>query len=149
MPDFSQVLKQPAGVHKKPPVLPIGNYQGIVQKYEVGESSKKKTPLVRFYLGLTGWPENIPDSEKTYEGPDGAQVPIDLGKKQQRTEFYITPDALYRLDEFIRSCGIEPKGKDYDTLVPELVGARVLIDLDQQMGEKDPYNTVRAVTGAA
>jgi len=112
MVDFSKLLDKPAGEAKKPPVLPEGIYGVVIKGYSIDDKNKNKTPYVRFSVGYT-------------EGPEGVELDgIDLSKRQGRSDFYLTEDALYRLDEFIKSAGVEVKGKSYREIFPELTGTQ-------------------------
>lgn len=126
MPDFSSLLKKPAGEAKKPPALPAADYPGVIKSFELGDNNKNKTPYVRLVLGLMSVPDGIDPSE--LEG-------IDITKRQQRRDFYITDDALWRLDQFIRSTGIEMNGREYEEVLPELVGTQVTIEIQQYLNQ--------------
>jgi hypothetical protein len=155
MPDFSQLLRKPAGEAKKPPLLPSDDYPGVVKGHELGDANKNKTPYVRFSLGFTGWGENVPDSwDEVDEAGKVYQVTkadVDLSKRQQRRDFFFTDDALWRLDEFIRSCGIEAQGRSYEEILPELTGCPVLIEVQQQLNQtnNNMFNQVGKVVGTA
>ena len=133
MPDFSTLLRKPAGEAKKPPALPAGDYPAVIKSHEVGDQNKNRTPYVRFHVGLTGFPDSVSDDER--KGADGS--PIDLSKKQLRRDYFLTEDALWRLDEFIRSCGVESNGRSYEEVLPELVGASVLAEVQQYMNQSN------------
>lgn len=143
-PNFSHLLKRPAGKSKKPEALPAGLYPGVLKSFEYGDSNQKKTPYVRFHLGITGWADDVSENEKMQENADGKMEPIDLSKRQPRRDYYLTDDALWRLDEFLRELGIEPTGRSYEEVIPEAVGQTVTIELQQQLNEKtsEPYNQV-------
>jgi hypothetical protein len=144
MPDFSQLLKKPMADAKRPPALPVGDYPGVVKSYELGDQNKNKTPYVRFHLGLTGWPDSV--SEDEHSTPDGKA--IDLSKKQFHRDFYLTPEADWRLAEFLRSCGVADS--DFETAVPNAVGAQVLVEIQQYIGKDGEIgNQTNQVKGAA
>ncbi len=138
MPNFADLLNKPAGEAKKPPVLDAADYPGVIKTYEPGESSQKKTPFVRFNIGLTGWPEGAEPQLKE----DG--TPIDLSTKSLRRDYFLTPDAMWRLDEFLRGIGIELAGRSYMDVLPETVGAAVLVEVRQGMNQQnnDLFNEV-------
>lgn len=124
MPDFRSLLSKPAGKSVKPPQLPAGDYPGIVKKFELGESSKKKTPYVRFPAALMGWPEGA-------EPLPG----VDLAKRQAHVDFYMTEAAQWRLDDFIKSCGVDMEGRTYEDVLPEIVGKSVIVHMIQEPSE--------------
>lgn len=126
MPDFSKLLNAPAGEAKKPEPLLAGNYPGVIKSFEMGDNNKNKTAYVRFHLGLTGWPEG----QDPQTMPSGE--PMDLTKRGQlRKDFYVTEDALWRLDEFLREMGVNLAGRPYAEVLPETVGASVLVEVQQ------------------
>lgn len=129
MPDFSTLLKKPAGEAKRPPVLPIGDYQGVVRSHEVGDNNRNRTPYVRLGIVLTEWPDNVPAEDR----PEG----VDLNKRQLRKDFFLTDESLWRLDEFIRSCGIDPSSRVYEDVLPELVGQPVTVQVQHYMNQQN------------
>jgi len=140
--NFAHLLKRPALQAKKPEALPAGTYPAIITKYEFGDNNKNKTPYVRFMVKLTGWANDVPADEQDSS--------IDLSKRTMRRDFYLTDDSLHRLDDFIRSCGIVGEGKDYEEVLPELMGKDVEVEVQQYMSEKtgDIGNQIGAIKGA-
>lgn len=130
MVDFSALLRAPAGEAKKPSALPAGDYSAVIKSWEIGDNNKNKTPYVRFHIGVTGWPDHVDEESRQSEGK-----PIDLSKRQMRRDFFFG-DALWRLDEFIRSTGVEARGRTYEEILPELIGAPVIAEVQQYMNEK-------------
>jgi hypothetical protein len=145
MPDFSNMLRKPAGEAKRPKALPVGDYKGVVKSYELGDNNKNKTPYVRLGLVLTDWPETF----------TSADIPedVELSKRQLRKDLFTTEDSLWRLDEFIKSCGIVPDGRVYEEVLPELIGQPIVIDVRtyiNQAGEVgNAVETVIGVNGKA
>ena len=125
MSNFSELLKKPAFEAKKPEALVAGDYPGIITSKELGTSQQKNTPYVRYFVQLTEWPE----------GPDEADKTVDLSKRKLRRDFYFTDDALFRLDEFLRSCKIDGAGKAYEDLLDEVIGASVIAQVKQYMNK--------------
>jgi hypothetical protein len=138
MPDFSQLLRKPAGEAKRPKALPIGDYMGVIRSHEVGDQNRNHTPYVRFGVVLTEWPEGA-----------GPEEGVDLNKRQLRKDFYLTEESLWRLDEFIRSCGIEPNGRVYEEVLPELIGQPVTVEVQHYLNNStnEIGNTVGNVVG--
>lgn len=135
MPDFSHLLRRPAGKAVRPKALPMELYPGIIKGFEYGDSNRNKTPYVRFHLGLVGWPDSIPDSSRSQPNGDGTPEPIDLSKRRFRTDLYTTDDALWRLDEFLRSCGVDLDGRSYEELIPTVVGCNVTVEVQQYLNQ--------------
>lgn len=132
MVDFSKLLKKPAGEAKRPPALPVGDFLGLVKGHELKEAPQGKDydMIVRFSVALREWPDSVDSSDR--EG-------IDLAKRQMRRDFYIDsndPNGTWRLDEFIRSCGVEPNGRSYEEVLPDLTGSEVLVEVQQYMNER-------------
>ena len=136
-PNFSHLLKRPAGKAKKPEALPAGLYPGIIKSFEYGDQNKNKTPYVRFHLGLTGWPDDVSESDKSQPNGDGQLEPIDLSKRQPRRDFFLTDDAFWRLDEMLRSIGVEPAGRSYEECIPDAIGQNVIVEMQQYLNEKN------------
>ncbi len=134
--DFSSLLNKPAGKALKPAVLPAGDYKGVIKGREFGDNNQNHTPYVRFFLGLMEWPESIAESERGQLDDSGQFHPTDLSKKSLRRDFYYTEDALWRLDELIKSCGIDPAGRTYGEIVEELIGQHVTVEVQQYLNQK-------------
>lgn len=135
MPDFSSLLQAPAGQAPRPVTLTPGNYAGVIKSFELKEAppGKDYTKIVRIHIGVTGWPDNVADEDKQQKQVDGSFRPIDLSKRQLRRDYY--DNGLYRLDDLIRSCGIESNGRTYEEILPELKGAAVVAEVQQYMNQ--------------
>lgn len=128
MPDFSGLLKRPAGESKKPKLLVFGDYQGIIKGHsvEAAPAGKDYSAIIRIQVGLTDWPDSATEEDRQ-DDSTGTMKPIDLSKRQMRKDFYDT--SLFRLDDLIRSCGIEPNGRAYEEVLPELTGAPLVVTM--------------------
>lgn len=129
MVDFTSLLRKPAGEAKKPAALDAADYPAIIKSFEVGDNNKNKTPYVRFHVTPTGWPGD------PQLGEDGK--PIDLSKRNLRRDYFLTEDALWRLDEFISALGIDMSGRSYEEVLPELVGTQVTAEVQQYMNQQN------------
>lgn len=138
--DFKQLLSKPLDDVKKPPPLPAGTYFGAITKWEFGESPEKKTPYVRFFFLLQSPGPDIDVNELTG---------VDLAKRSPRKDFYITPDAEWRLKEFIESAGASTAGRSFASAIPDLQNRPVIIEVTQRSSKdgKDIYNDVGEVKG--
>lgn len=142
MVDIRSLLSVSADEVKKPPVLPRGTYHGFIEKYEGGESREKKTPYLRVFLKVQSADATIPADQ--LEG-------VDLSKKQFRKDYYLTPDALYRLKEMLDKVGVSTEGRQLAECVPELVMKPVMFEITQRASEdgKELYNDVGDISAAA
>jgi len=139
--DFSKLLSKNMDEAERPKPLPPGTYHGRVTKHSLDASKEKKTPYVRFELQVVSAGDGI--------DPDALDG-IDLSKKSLRKDFYLTPDADYRLKEFLKSCGIQTAGRSFAEALPEAINAPVLIDVTQRAatdGSGEFYNDVNKLAG--
>lgn len=155
MVDFSSLLRKPAGEAKKPPTLPAGDYPGVIKGKELGDNNRNRTPYLRLLVGLIGWPADAPTSwEEISESGERytvSQADVDLAKRQLRRDYYLTDDALFRLDDLIRSCGIDPQGRAYEEILEELIGQQVTVEVQQYLNQTTNQigNQVGKLAGAA
>lgn len=153
MTDFSAIARSAAGQAKKPPTMPPETYPGVIKSFAWGDDNKNKTPYVRLMLGFTGWPESMPESWDEFDDEKQKSFvverkDIDLATRQMRRDFYMTDDSKYRMDDFLKSMGInvgtEDAPRTYEETLPELIGAGVLIEVQQQLnpGTNKTYTQV-------
>jgi len=113
----------------------VEHYPGKIQSYEYGDSNANKTPYVRYQLSLTDWPDGVPEEKRYFKDREGNLVPINLQRVRLRRDFFLTDEALWRLDEFLRSCDVEPDGKDYAEVCPQVIGCDVVIEVQQYLNQ--------------
>jgi hypothetical protein len=98
-PNFTSILdEQPTEVNRPKP-LPEGTYVCIVGQPEEGQSSQKKTPFVKFPLRPISVLEDV--------DPAALEEVGGLDSKNLSTTYYLTPDSIFRLDEFHEHCGLD------------------------------------------
>jgi hypothetical protein len=99
-PNFASLLDEAPTEIVRPKPLPSGTYYGVVMGVpEEGRSSKKQTPFVKFSVRITSAGDDVDEQELEESGGiDDKVLPL---------TFYITEDAVYRLDEFHEQCGID------------------------------------------
>lgn len=103
MSDFRSLLDAEVTEVDRPKPLPAGNYVYNVGEYELKKSAKKGTDFVSITLTPVSAQEDV----------DAAELAACLGEKSlsdkpTKVDFYLTPDAVWRLDEFlIERLGIE------------------------------------------
>lgn len=136
MPDFTAWLSRPAGKAVRQPALPAENYPGKIQSYEYGDNNTNKTPYVRYQLSLTDWPDSIAEEKRYFKDRDGNAIPVNLSRVRLRRDFFLTDDALWRLDEFLRSCDVDPEGSDYGEVCPQVIGCDVTVEVQHYLNPR-------------
>lgn len=118
MPDFDNLLDAPVGDFKPPITVPPGHYKLRVDKHEMVKSGKKGTPGVRFHFNIVSALDDV-------DADDLAQVK-DIQKKNLREDFWLVEDAMFRLNDFFKACGLETEGKSTRRLLSDAVGNYVI-----------------------
>jgi hypothetical protein len=140
--NFRELLNVKADDVKAPAVLPEGTYYGNIDRYEFGESSKAKTPYLRYTVKFHSAGDDI--------SPDDLEG-IDLSSRKLSNNFWLTPDALFRLKDFISSLGIAVEGRTLEELIPETAGMGVIAYVTQRMNpdnpEDPPRNEIKSLKG--
>lgn len=99
-PNFSSILDESPSEVAVPVPLPQGTYLCVVQgspRYD--KSTKKGTDFVEFKLRPIAAEADVDEAELEDAGG--------LEGKLLNATFYLTEDAVYRLDEFHSHCGID------------------------------------------
>lgn len=97
-PKFGALLDRQIGTSERPKPVPPGTWEVLVTSHKFGESAQKKTPYVEFTFRL--------QSPKDDVDPDALDG-FDFRGKTVRDTFYLTEDAMFRLEEFLKACGME------------------------------------------
>lgn len=139
MASLEEILNRPSGEIKAPEAFPVGTYHCLVDGPPTpGKSSKKQTDFLQFKFKILS-PMGDVDAAKAAE----QQV---VGKIIN-ADFYITDDAVYRLNEFL----VDHLGIDNDNgniqlreLIASAPGKQVLVKLrhEQSQDGKRLYHRV-------
>lgn len=135
MPDFTAFLNRPAGKATRPPALAPEVYPGKITAHEYGDNNRNRTPYVRYQITLTDWPPSLPHEKRVYKDREGKEVDIDISRVRLRRDFYLTEEAFWRLDEFLRSCGVNLEGMSYEEACPQVIGADVKVEVQQYLNQ--------------
>lgn len=137
--DFHSLLAIPMDSIQRPKPWPSGTYFGIVTKNSFDKSAAKQTPYVRFEVRVHSAGEDV--DRALLEG-------VDLGKREMRKDYYLTPDALFRLKAFLESVGVTTSGRSLGEAIPDALNARVMLQVTQRTMENgDIINDVGDVRG--
>lgn len=133
---FGDILSRPATDFEAPPPIPVGEYVATVQGLpEYGQSTKKKTPQITFFLKLIEARDTV--DEKELEDAGG------LPERPMKYTLYATEDASYRIRQFCEHCGIEVSGKSLQEAIEETPGCQLLVSVGQEMAQ---YGSDRTFT---
>lgn len=140
--NFKELLSVNLDDVKAPAALPEGTYHGTITAFEYGDNNKNKTPYVRVSLKFHSHGPDI-------DAADMAE--IDLSQRKLSTDFYLTPDARFRLKDFLVSLGLKTDGASFDELIPEMVGQNVIAYVTQRFNperpDDPPRNNIKSVKG--
>jgi hypothetical protein len=127
-PHFASILDEAPTEVVRPKPLPEGTYLCVVGQPEAGKSSQKKTPFVKFPLRPVAALDDVDDAALSeVDGLEGKNLSI---------TFYITPDAIFMLDQFHEHCGInlsDPASRSIRN--QEVVNSQVLAVVTHRMSE--------------
>ncbi len=140
--DFKKLLSVNLDEVKAPAALPEGTYHGTIASFEYGDNNKNKTPYVRFGLKFHSAGNDVDPKD---------MADIDLSARKMSTDFYLTPDARFRLKDFLESLGMKTSGSTFDELIPEAVGQSVIAYVTQRFNperpDDPPRNNIKSVKG--
>lgn len=131
-PNFASILDEQPTEVKVPPPLPAGTYICVVQgQPEYGKSTQKQTDYVRFNLRPISALEDVDEDELTEIGGfDG---------KTLRVTHWLTPDAVFMLDQFHEHCGLDlSQPMSRKARNEEVVNAQVLAVVKHSAAKEGP-----------
>lgn len=107
-PNFASILDDSPTEVSRPKPLPAGTYLcRVIGTPRYDKSSKKQTPFVEFTLKLMAAEEDVDEDELAEVLGDSA-----LGDRVMTNTYYLTEDAVYRLDEFHQHCGLDLENEE-------------------------------------
>lgn len=130
-PNFASILSEsPKEVARRPPA-PVGTYLCIVGKSERGESSKKKTPFLKFPLKPISIMNDVDEEALAELGG--------LEELKLSVTFYITEEAIPMLDQFHANCGIDLENDPGDRFQrnEDVINSQVLAVVTHRIDETD------------
>jgi len=127
MNSFSDILDKPATEIDRPKPLPVGTYTWSIQGLPKHDKSREKqTPYVEFTCKCQGAMDDV-DEEALQEWATKSDGTMrQLTDYTARLTFYITPDSLYRLQEFLTHLGLDGEGKTTRQLIDETPNCQFL-----------------------
>jgi hypothetical protein len=133
---FESILDTPADSVERPKPLPVGTYDCIVRgQYEEGQSSQKKTPLVRFTYAFQSAGPDVDEEEleSMLTNKDGEKQ--SLSERTIKDTYYTTPDALFRLTDALEAMGIDLEGKSIRVALSETPNCSIRVQIGHRTSE--------------
>lgn len=134
--NFGELLSVQVESVVRPPVFPPGHYLSTILSHKLDTSSVKGTPYCEFEVKLISPQEDV--DEDLFEAAGGQEA---LDKKNAvNYKFYLTPDAFYRLREFLDDgLKLNVSGRNFDELLPEAENcqflAKIILTPQKKEGE--------------
>src|SRR6266566_2061794 len=105
---LSSILDRQTGDAERPKPLPVGTYRAIVVGApRFDKSSKKGTDFVEFTIKFLSAEEDVDQDDLATALTKKSGETVPLSAKTSRLTFYLTEDAVYRFDEFVKQCGLD------------------------------------------
>lgn len=125
---FGAILDTPSTAVERPKPLPAGTYHCVVDKqYKEGTTTRKGTEFIEFSLKPMSALDDVneEDLKASLTSADGSVKP--LSDKRIRATYYLTPDSIYRLNDFlINDLGIVQGKKKLRQMIGEAQNRQVL-----------------------
>ncbi len=128
--NFEDILSRSVDDIKPPPMLPEGTYLCVVQGLpEQIESSKKKTPGLRFKLQVVQPLEDVDPAELlAFEGGVGGKI--------VNHDQWVTEDSLFMLKQFVEHCGALEEGASLSACIDNVPNSSVLAFIKHETSDE-------------
>jgi len=137
MATVAEILKAKPTEVSRPKPLPTGTYHCMVKGHpEQGESNQKKTPFVRFMLQPMAIGDDVDEDalKIALTRADGSVV--GLQDQTIRATYYLTSNAVWRLEQYLEHLGFELDGKSsLEQMIAESNGRQCLATLKHTMND--------------
>ncbi len=137
--NFQDLLNTNAEDAVRPPARPGGTYRATLKAAADTLSSKKRTPGLE--MNFTDL-EPLSDVDTAAYEAYCASPAVKIEEDSMSDSFWLTTKSLYRLREFCEACGVAAKGKTILQMVGDSIGARVLLTVTQNVGDKGTYSQI-------
>jgi len=137
--NFAALLGQNVEAAERPKPLPMGTYTFVVKKHEFGESTQKKTPFVAFTVSPLALGADV----------DQALLPPNWTAKEMTLNYYLTPDAMFRLREFLEHLGIKISGRTFADAIPETMNQQFQGSVIHETSTRDPNAVYANISSTA
>ena len=142
-PNYNTLLDKTVGSAERPKAVPIGIYTGIITEMGFDQSSKKKTPYVRYSVKPLQPVSGV--DHDLFSAAGGADR---LNKMKLGLDFYLTEDAMWRLREFLEEAlRIDCTTRSFKEAIPYAVNQQITFVMDVAVSDdgKASYNQIKSV----
>ena len=136
---FSDLLNTPAEEAVRPPPRPGGTYRCTFKSSADTISRQKRTKGLEFTFSDF---EPLSDVDQGAYDNYVASPAVKPEDDVMTDSFWLTLKALYRIKEFCEACGGSPEGKTIIQMVGDALGERVLVTVQQTVGEKGTFSNI-------
>ena len=132
--NFNKLLGVQVQSVERPKNFPTGHYDSVIIGHEMGKSSQKETPFVKFGVKLLGPTDDV--DQELFEEAGGMEAL--QNRKPLDYTFYITADALHRLRYFLEEgLALNCSARNFDEVIPETANASVIVQVGHRAGRKE------------
>lgn len=133
--------RESTGTVERPKPVPVGTYLAKIKgQPEYGKTEKKGTEFIKFNAEFVEPMDDVDQDEleEWAKREDGTNKTL-KGTALPRggVTFYITEDAIWRLDEFFDHLGVLEKGKKKSEMVEDAIGSEFLVTINHVTGDND------------
>lgn len=129
MVDFKALLEKRVAEAERPKPLPPGVYIAVITEHTPGESQKKKTPYIRFSYRILAAHSEVDEAAL-------AEMK-NWNERKLYQDFYLTPDALWRLREHIEKVGVDFGSRTFAEALPDTLNKQIGIVVTQEASQKE------------
>ena len=137
--DFVDLLSTNAEDAVRPPPRPGGTYRATFKSSSDVTSRQKRTKGLEFTFSDL---EQLSDVDSAAWEAYCASPAVKPEEDTMSDTFWITQKSLYRIREFCECCGVAAAGRTILQMVADSVGERVLLTVQQNVGEKGTFSNI-------
>jgi|TARA_R110000824_G_scaffold230800_5_gene418493 hypothetical protein len=118
---------------ERPEPVPPGTYTGVITEFKLDTSRNKGTPYVQYLIRPVSPGADV-DNE-AFQKFGGSEK---LAAKTLQQNYYMTPDAQWRLKAFLEKLGIPFGGRSFQAIIPEAVNKQVTVHVVHRLNQTRP-----------
>ena len=131
--NWDEILSKKTDEISRPETVPVGTYIGVITEFKLDTSKNKGTPYCRYSIRPISPQGDVDQDALTKFG--GIEK---LASKLLNLDYYLTPDAQYRLKEFLERLGVGISGRSLQAVIPDAVNKQVRIHVTHALNRERP-----------